>query len=503
MKHAVVVIGGGVDGLVAAASLARAGRAVTLVEARGFLGGLRAREQFAEGYFTAGVLDDTASLRACVETGLDLGRVGLKRLSAAPAIWAPTSAGGGVRIEGDRVSGDLEPGDEARYAEYRAFIGRVRGVVGRLLDNPAPDPLGPVWSLAGLGLAVRRLGATDMIELLRLGPMCVADWMRDTLSTERLRAALALPAVEAAFTGPWSAGSAANLLLREAGAGMPVAGGGPALVAALAKAAESAGVTVRLDARVTRIVVGDKGVEAVELADGTSLKAATVVSSLDPKTTILNLCDRRRVPDALADAFTHIRARGTTAAMHLGLSAPLRDADGKPVAVLRTGDTLDAIERAYDAAKYRQLATRPVLEIRQPSLTDPTLARAGHHVITVLAHAAAYNLEGGWTDKAKAELGRRIVAEIAEVQPGFESTVTATELLTPADLEARYGLTNGHLHHGEQALDQLMFLRPTRSTARHRTPVRGLVLSGPGTHPGPAALGGAGLSGARAAAIAR
>ncbi|MCB9787683.1 MAG: NAD(P)/FAD-dependent oxidoreductase [Deltaproteobacteria bacterium] len=496
MSDAIVVIGGGVDGLVAATLLARRGRAVTLVEAREHLGGLRAREEFAAGFAAPGVLDDTAALSQAVVDALGLAGHGLTR-RAAPAVWAPTRGGGGVVVEGERISGDLEAGDEARYAEHRAFIGRVRKVVRRLLESEAPDPLGPLWSLAGLGLAVRRLGDRDMIELLRIGPMCVADWMRDALGTERLRAALALPGVEAAFTGPWSAGSAACLLLREASAGLPVAGGPPALIDALGAAARAAGVTTRTASPVRRIVIGDRGAEAVELRDGERIEAAAVLSSLDPRTTLLGLCERRRVPDALADAAGHIRARGTTAVVRLALSAPLTDGGGRPVEALRTGDSLDAIERAFDAAKYRQMAERPALDVRQPSVADSSLAPPGHHVATILAHAAAWNLEGGWDDAARERLGDRVVAALAEVQPGVEAAITAREVLSPADLEARYGLSQGHLHHGEQALDQLLFLRPMRQAARHRTPIPGLWLTGPGTHPGPTSLGSAGLLAAR------
>ena len=168
----------------------------------------------------------------------------------------------------------------------------------------------------------------------------------------------------------------------------------------------------------------------------------------------------------------------------MGLSGPLELADGTAVAALRSGDTLDQIERAFDAVKYRGFSERPVLEVRVPSQDDATLCPDGHHVVSIMVHYAAHNLEGGWTDGKRDELGDNVVRELARYCPTVKDRIVAREVLTPADLEQRYRLTNGHIHHGEHATDQLLFMRPSVDCADYTTPIPGLFLCGSGSHPG-------------------
>lgn len=485
MSGRVIVVGGGHNGLVAATWLAKQGREVVLLEARDRLGGLAARESFAEGYAVPGLLHDTAGFRGWIADALGLAGHGLARRAEPLRVLVPARDGTTLALEGDRLEGDGVAGDAERYAELMAFIKRVAPVLRRLTDRPALDPLGGLWPLLTTGLAVRRLGARDMTELMRVGPMCVADWMRDTFTVERVCAAVAAPALEGAFTGPWSAGTAANLLLRTATAETEVVGGPAAVTAALEKAARAQGVTLRTSATVTRIRTDASGVLGVTLAGGEALDARTVLATCDPKRTFLGLVGAESVSVKLATAVRAIRTRGTTAAVRLALSGPLETAAGQTVEALRcTGDGLDALEKSFDAAKYRRFAEQPALDVRVPTVRAPSLAPEGHHVVSILAHAAAHDLAAGWSAETREALGDAVVATLAAVCPELPDRIEAREVLSPADLEARYGLTGGHVHHGEHAPDQLLFMRPTIDCARGATPIPGLFLGGSGGHPG-------------------
>ena len=464
----IVVVGAGHNGLTAAALLAKAGRKVVVVEARDRAGGLAARETFGDGHEVPGLLHDTSGVRDRVVRALDLARHGLERRADPLTVVA-----GGVRICGARVEGEVSATDVERFGEYHAFLGRVGGTLRGLLDAPVPDPKGSLWALLRAGWSVRRLGARDMVELMRVAPTCVADWTRDLFDSEQLQAAVAAPALEGNYFGPWSAGSALTLLLRECVAGGEVVGGPAALTDALLAAAKAQGVDVRLGAPVERIQVDKRAVCGV-VVGGETIATTRVLATCDPKLTFLKLVGRRAIPADLAMAMRNIRARGTTAKMHLALSGPLQTASGQSFDVLRTGATLDELERAFDAIKYGGFSERPSLEVRQPS----------PNVASVLVHFAPHDLKGGWTDAQREALGDAAVRELARHCPNVTDLVTAREVLTPADLEARYGLTGGHIHHGEHAPDQLLFLRPTIDCARNRTPVGGLWLGGSGSHPG-------------------
>jgi phytoene dehydrogenase-like protein len=473
-----VVIGGGHNGLTAAAWLAKHGAEVVVLEAREALGGLCASEEFHDGYSVPGVLHDTRGVRPAIVDALGLERHGLAWTAPAPIVAPGEDA---VWIHADRVEGGAKS-DAENFAAWRAFVARVRPVLAGLLDRGSPDPAGDLWPLLEAGLKVRRLGADDMLELLRVMPMAVGDWLRDSFDSERLMAALAIGACEGCFTGPWSAGTASNLLLSEAVAGKEVAGGPAALVAALDKAARGFGVEIRTGARVKRIVVDRAGaVRGVELADGEVIDSARVLSSIDPKHTFLDLVGEQRLGTRFAAEVRNIRTRGTTAAVRLALSAPPQ-VDGEAVNAARIGETLDAVERAFDAAKYRAFAERPAIDAR--FFTGDGFAPDGHAAASLLVHAAAFDRRGGWDDAARTALGDAAVARLAEHFPGIEKNIVAREVLTPNDLATRYCLSGGHVHHGEHALDQRLFMRPTVECGRYATPVPGLFLCGSGSHPG-------------------
>ena len=278
-------------------------------------------------------------------------------------------------------------------------------------------------------------------------------------------------------------------------------GGPAALVEALAAAGRAAGAELRTGAEVARIRIDGGRTRGVTLVSGEALDAPVVVATCDPKRTFLGLVEPATLPLALEEEIANIRSRGTAAKLHLALSAPLELAGraGEPIAEIRIGGGhVDELERAFDAIKYRRYSARPYLDVRIPSLAEPALAPPGGQVVSILASYAPIDVAGGWNDANRDALLHSILARLETVAPGTGARIAGVELLTPADLEARFALTGGQIHHVEPALDQLFVLRPSASTARYATPVAGLYLGGSGSHGGGGLDPGAGLLAAEA-----
>jgi len=490
-----IVIGAGHNGLVAALRLARAGRKVTIVERRSDVGGLCAATGLHPGYRVPGLLHDTTGVRRDVVAALGLSRFGLEFEPEAPSVLAAHSEhrGAVLHADGGRSRDELEAvhqGDGDSYVQWRGFLSRVRGFISGVL-NRRPPPLRPrslpeLWSLGRTGLALRSLGNPDMLELLRVAPICVADWLQEQFKDPLLPAALAGPAQTGAFLGPRAAGSAAGLLLYECVRGPEVRGGPAALVASLRKAFEAAGGQIRLEAEVARILIDGRAVSGVRFADGQSLEARVVVAACDPKRALLDLIEPGVLPLRVEEQIGAVRMRGTTAKVNLALDGRLtfRGRQGERHARAFVADDLDEIERAFDAAKYRACSERPHLDVSVPSVGDASLAPEGKDVVSILAHCAPHDLEGGWSDEASARFADAVIEALERVAPGTKQRIVAREVLSPADIEARYGLTGGQIQHGEHALDQLLFMRPAPALARYKTPIEGLYLGGSGSHPG-------------------
>jgi len=504
-----LVIGAGHNGLVAALALARAGRRVTVLERRGEIGGTCAPRPLAPGYTVPGLLHDTTGLRRDLVRALGLEDLGLAFETAAPSVLAAHSEhrGAVLHAEAGRSRGELEAlhkGDGDAYVAWRAFVSRVGGFVAGLLDRP-PPPLRPRapgewWSVARLGLALRRLGRADMLELLRVAPMGAADWLQEQFRSPLVCAALAAPGLAGAFLGPRASGSAAALLCYEAVRGGELLGGPAALAKALGAALERAGGRIRLDAEVTRIGVERGRVSGVELADGAALEAPLVVACCDPKRALLGLLAPATLPLAVEEALRAFRTRGTAAKVELALDGPLvfRDRPGERHARAVVADGLDEVERAFDAAKYRACSERPLLDLCVPSVGDASLAPPGKDVVSILAYCAPRDLEGGWSDAARARFGDAVVDALERAAPGTRDRVLACRVVDPEQIERVYGASGGHIHCGEHALDQLFFMRPTPALARYATPVAGLYLGGSGSHPGGGVTGRPGALAARA-----
>ncbi|MGD2096474.1 MAG: NAD(P)/FAD-dependent oxidoreductase [Desulfobacterales bacterium] len=490
----VIVIGAGHNGLTAAALLAKAGRKVLVLERRSTIGGLAAGEEFHPGYHTTGVLHDSGQVRAPVVRRLDLTSHGLEIRPGRPSFLALDSEDQGMLLgpKEHRTAKEIHsysPEDAKQYRRYRKFIRQVAGVVNRFFDQipPATDSSDgrTLWDLFKTGFALRRLGRSTMLDLMRIAPMCVADWLNEWFDNSRLKAALAGTGLSGNFTGPWSPGSAFNLLLWECTAGYRIEGGPRSLIAALEKAVLSQGAEIRTDAQVNEIRVDDGQTKGVVLKNGESIQAAIVAASCDPRHTFLDLVPAKQIESWQEHRMQHIRGVGTTAKVNLALNISLefKSRAGEKIAFARTGHHLDHLEKAFDACKYGRFLTDPILDIHIPSVSNPDLAPAGHSVVSILVQFVPYRLQTRWDRDQTEKLGDTVVHTLEQYVPGLTDAVVARQVLSPVDLEQRYGPVQGHILHAEHALDQLI-LRPTPECARYRTAIDGLYLCGSGSHPG-------------------
>jgi phytoene dehydrogenase-like protein len=502
-----VVIGAGPNGLVTASVLAGAGRKVLVVERSDRVGGVASSHEFHPGYHTPGLLHDTTGFRRAVATELGLEREGLQLAAAPPDVLLSDAEGPGFLLPHDpgRARAEISPiseRDATRYGDYRAFLESVGAVVRKAVAASLPDPFaggrGEQLALLRQGLALRRLGTERMEELLRIPPMCAGDWLREWFETDRLAAGLAAPALTALFAGPWSPGTAANVLLGECVADGHVPGGAWRVVRALEAAAQRRSVEIRLEAEVEEILVEANRVRGVRLAGGETIPSKRVAASCDPRRTFGHLLPGHHLPRHLLERMQHYRGTGTTAKVHLAVEGPVRfrGREWELTARARIADGLNAMERAFDPIKYGHLPEVPWLDVFVPTVEAPELAPKEGHVVSVLVHSVPYSLKRGWTAEAKGALEARVLRILEDHCPGLPGHVVGTETLTPLDLEARFGLVEGHLHHGDHALDQLL-VRPTPECARYATPIDGLFLCGSGSYPGGGLTGMPGLLGAR------
>jgi len=503
-----IVIGGGTNGLAAAARLAKGRLRVLVLESANEAGGGARTVEFAPGFKVSPVAHLLYLLDRRVETGLDLKAHGLSYAASNIATTALSPTGDHLTLNGaygETLSGKIDPSEQAAWRELRARLMRFASVLGPFKEM-TPPRLGAMnrdlLTLGRLGLKIKGLGRDDMREFLRLILINVADVLDDELKDERLKGVVAFDATLGTHLGPRSPNSLLLLYNRLAGAangvqaGLALPKGGMSAVAdAMARAAKSLGVDIRTGARIESIIIEKDRTSGVRLTGGEELRAPIVVSAVNPKTTFLDLLGTRHLDTGFVRNVSNIRMRGNAAKLHLALSAApdFRGADLKSRLVI--APSVRAVEDAFNPAKYHEFSAEPVMEIILPSTSDPALAPSGQHVLSAIVQYAPHKLKGGW-DAGRAAFQERIMARLEQHAPGIGKLVTASELLTPADLEKQYGFVGGNWHHGELAVEQMLFLRPAIGAAQYDTPMRGLYLASAGSHPGGGISGAAGWNAA-------
>jgi phytoene dehydrogenase-like protein len=512
--HDVIVIGAGHNGLVAAARLARAGLRTLVVEGRKVVGGACVTDEFHPG-FRVSTLAHAAQPAASIVDELRLSQYGLELIDPDPYVFAPLPDGRRLILTRDPSAttasiSQFSAADARNYAEFRSTLSRIGSFIADLLTTAPPDIEHPqrsdLWSLLKAARRFRALGRKDAYRLLRWAPMSVADFASEWFESDPLRAVIAGSGIFGTALGPRSAGGTAVLLMQVAtGGGIPrfVRGGLGAFTSALEAAARAAGADIRVDVPVGRIDVENGSVKGVTLTTGEKLGAPIVVSNADPRRTLLGLIDPVELEPAFLARVRSYRAFGSVAKVNLALRELPRFTSLASVedvrllsGLIHIGPDTDYLEHAFDTSKYGAWSARPYLDITIPSLTDPGLAPPGGHVMSINAQFAPYRLRGSdWAASSEA-FGETVIETLAEYVPDIRRSIVHRQIITPADLESTYGMTGGHIFHGEMALDQIFTMRPLLGWAQYRMPIGGLYLCGAGTHPG---YGVSGLSGWNAA----
>jgi phytoene dehydrogenase-like protein len=511
-----VVIGAGHNGLVAAAYLARARRRVLVLERRNKLGGILDTIEIAPGVRAPGIVHTVGRLRRSVIEDLGLANHGLVLIDPPVRVFAPQPEGSALTLWADpsRTAEEVR-GRSPRDAEaYPGFDRKVRSLASFLAYVNAatpPDMKEPTFAdlLMGLraGKAFRDLGARASREVTRMMPMAIADVVGEAFEDQGLRGAIASRAVLYASAGPWSAGTATTFLSDAAGNDGGAAGqsviprGGPgALADALGLAARSFGAEIRTGAEVVQIITRDHRAVGVALGNGEEILSRAVVTGADPKRTLTTLVDPVVLGPHLLWRAGNIRTPGVTSKVNLALAGLPRFPGGDEERLrgrIVIGPSIDYLERAFDASKYGRVSEEPFLEATIPTLSDPTLAPAGRHVMSVVVQWTPHRLREGDWESRRESIGDLVVTTLDRYAPGLAGLVTARQVATPLDLEREYGLSGGHPLHAEPGLECWFAWRPLLGHANYRFGIEGLYLCGSGAHPGGGITGAPGANAAR------
>jgi phytoene dehydrogenase-like protein len=511
-RYDAIVIGGGHNGLVHAAYLARAGRRVIVLERRPRVGGAAVTEEIFPGFKFSMFSYVVSLLRPEIIRDLALPSHGLNILPLESTL-TPLPNGDYLAMWGDhdRTRRELyrhSPRDAEAYDEFGHLMHHMAMAVRPILGMVPPDPTslspGDLLGLLRLGRHMRSLSEPHFHALVKLMTMSSADYLDEWFEFGGLKATKSASGIIGTFLGPRSPGTAYVLLHHYMGeidgafrAWGFAQGGTGAISESIASAARALGAEIRTDATVARVMVKNGRATGVALDNGDELHAGVVVSGLDPRRTFLGLLEEAELPPDFVADIRRYKFRGSSGKVNLALSG-LPDFTCLPGfgphlrGAVSISPSLDYIERAYDDAKYGEFSRHPYMDIVIPSLIDPGMAPPGKHVMSIFVQYAPYHLNGGWTDARREAFGDAVVDTLVQYAPNLKSIIIGRQVLTPADIERITGLTEGNIFQGELALHQLFFFRPAPAWAKYRTPVRGLYQCGSGTHPGGGIMGASG-----------
>jgi len=505
----VIVIGGGHNGLVNAAYLAKAGKKVVVLERRHVLGGAAVTEEIIPGFLFSECSYVVSLLRPEIIRELDLPRHGLEILPL-DGTFSPMPSGDYLWRVNDHAKSIRDIRRHSRldaeaYDEFSKMMTPMCRFVKPLLSMIPPDPttLNPkdLKQLHFLMQRFRELSSDERYTLVQLMTMSSADFLDQWFETDVLKATMSASGIIGTFLGIRSPGTAYVLLHHYMGEidgafrswGFSRGGTG-AISNAIADAAREAGVEIRTKAPVGKILVKSGRACGVALQDGEELSANVVSSSVDPHLTFEKFLEPGELPADFLEGVHRYKFRGSSGKVNLALDTlPNFKCLPGPGAHLRgaisISPSMEYMERAYDDAKYGHYSRRPYIDIVIPSVTDPSVAPPGKHVLSCFVQYAPYKLaEGTWDDQKEA-FGENVINTIAEYAPNIKDIIIGRQILTPLDLEREFGLTQGNIFQGELSLEQLFFLRPVAGWAYYRTPIHNLYMCGSATHPGGGIMG--------------
>jgi phytoene dehydrogenase-like protein len=517
-KPDIIIVGGGHNGLVAATYLARAGKKVLVLERRELVGGCAVTEETWPGYRVSTAAYLTSLMQERIVRELELERFGYRVDAKDPAFFSAFPDGRHFFMWQDRAKtlaeiAKFSKHDAEVYPAYEDQIERISKVIEQLLlttpPHFPPDAMDLVDYLRLVG-KMRSLGPRDVVALVKIFTQSAADFLDEWFENEQVKVTLATDGVIGANGGPRSPGTA-YILLHHCMGGVAghrglwgfVRGGMGAVSEAIAASARAKGAEIRTNAAVAKILVRAGRVRGVVLANGEEIEASLVASNLDPKVTFLKLLDPGDLDDEFVRAIRAFRIEGTSCKINLALSG-LPDFTAFPgapgphhKATMHICPSIEYVERAWDDAKYGRPSARPLLELTVPTMYDPSLAPPGKHIMGIFLQYAPYTLREFTWDELREPFADRVISLIEEYAPNIRSIIEHRQVLTPLDLERRFGITGGNIFHGEMSLDQMFVMRPVAGWARYRTPVRGLFLCGSGAHPGGGVMGAPGFNCAR------
>jgi phytoene dehydrogenase-like protein len=513
-----IVVGGGHNGLICAAYLARAGRRVVVLEARPRVGGAAVTEEVWPGYRVSVLSYVVSLLRPAMVQELGLARFGYEVYPLDPAYFMPFPDERSFFYWEDvnRAAAEVakfSDHDARALLDYDQTIGRLVQVVRPLLDRAPPNldlkRPGELGALLGLGRHMLR-HREDLSQLADIMTMSVSDFLDQWFDDPAVKGALSPGGVIGAWAGPRSPGTAYVLLhhrIGEAGGqrggwGL-VKGGMGGLSEILASAARAEGAEVRTEARVSQVLVTGGRARGVVLDDGTELRSDNVISAIHPRTTLLDLVGSQHLPSDLVREMERYRSRSGSAKVNLAL-AELPDfralpgtESGPQHPEFIINPSIDYLHRAWDDAQAGRWSQDPMMDCVIPTTKDRTLAPSGHHILSCFVQYAPYQLEGTSWEQEREKFADRVVEVLGSYAPNLPGAVLHRQVITPQDMEREYGLLGGNIFHGEMSLDQLFFLRPASQAGSYRTPVAGLYLGGSGSHPGGGVMGAPGRNAAR------
>ena len=519
-QYDALIVGAGHNGLVCGAYLAKAGLKVLTLERRPVIGGPAVTEEVWPGYHVSVASFVMVLLQPKIMLDLELQKHGLEVIELAPS-FQPFPDGSSIVFwpDMDRLCAEIAKFSAADAAAYPRFVAHMESLIPhlrRLLFETPVDPttLKPrdLLKSAALAWRFRDLGSRfyDIWDLMTLS---AHDYLSRWFESERMLAVLGSYASGSGGNiGPKSPGSAyvlARPFLRDqttpAGRnGLPKGGMG-AISRAIAKSGARFGLETRTDAEVRRILVEGGRAVGVELASGETIQAKTVIANASAKTTFLKLLPEGALPAGFVQDIRNFRTASTSFKINLAVEQPPRftafeKADpgyAYPGAIV-IAPHVDELERAFDSAKYGEMAEKPYLWMIAPSMFDPTVAPPGKHILSIFGGHVPYRLAGReWDEEAKEDLYRMVMDTLCEYAPGFGNSVIHKQVLTPVDLERIFDLPGGHVHHGDLSIDQVFFKRPARHFSDYRSPVAGLYQCGASTHPGGGVTGVPGHNAAR------